>query len=173
MPVPQVRFQYYPCLNVTWILMTINCRKLKMTVTASILMRWYSMSCYHMRRMVLTQVNSSRKNPLLMKSCTQEHPSPNLKWFQCSLLGLRCIQELVKQLLTGFCVYCTHILPIGNILPICDGEVKSVLHNFLTPTKEYHCCINDCVVFRDRFSKIICWFTIPNMWWTSLQQWKW
>lgn len=43
----------------------------------------------------------------------------------------------------------TYILPIGNSLPKCYGEVKSALHNFLTPTKEYHCCINDCVVFRD------------------------
>ena len=43
----------------------------------------------------------------------------------------------------------THILPAGNTLPQGYKEVHKNLRNILTPTKEYHCCINDCVVFRD------------------------
>lgn len=43
----------------------------------------------------------------------------------------------------------THILPPGNTLPSGYNEAHKALEDFLAPTVEYHCCINDCVVFRD------------------------
>ena len=57
----------------------------------------------------------------------------------------------------------THILPKGNILPQSYREAKSVLRDLLTPTKEYHCCINDCVVFRDSDPALYLWpkFSYP------------
>ena len=43
----------------------------------------------------------------------------------------------------------THLLPTGNSLPRTYKEVQKSLQNLLTPTKVYHCCVNDCVIFRD------------------------
>ena len=47
----------------------------------------------------------------------------------------------------------THILPTGNTLPRTYKEVQKSLRNLLTPTKAYHCCVNDCVIFRDSDTK--------------------
>ena len=43
----------------------------------------------------------------------------------------------------------THILPTGNTLPKRYHDAHNHLKNLLTPTVEYHCCINDCIVYRD------------------------
>ena len=43
----------------------------------------------------------------------------------------------------------TKILPQNNILPTSYAEAMAILKPYLTPVKEYHCCINDCVVFRN------------------------
>ena len=43
----------------------------------------------------------------------------------------------------------TKILPENNTLPTSYPEAISMLKSHLTPVKEYHCCTNDCVVFRD------------------------
>ena len=43
----------------------------------------------------------------------------------------------------------TKILPENNTLPTSYPEAVSMLKSHLTPIQEYHCCINDCVVFRD------------------------
>ena len=43
----------------------------------------------------------------------------------------------------------THILPPGNILPSSYKQAVKLLRPYLSPVKEYHCCINDCIMFRD------------------------
>ena len=43
----------------------------------------------------------------------------------------------------------TKILPENNTLPTSYAEAASVLKSHMTPVQEYHCCTNDCVVFRD------------------------
>ena len=47
----------------------------------------------------------------------------------------------------------THILPAGNTLPQTYKEARKSLQNLLTPTKAYHCCVNDCIIFRDSETK--------------------
>ena len=50
------------------------------------------------------------------------------------------------------------ILPPGNLLPSSYKQAKQYIQPYLSPVNEYHCCINDCVVFRDssvgKFSKL-------------------
>ena len=41
------------------------------------------------------------------------------------------------------------LLPSGNKLPHNYAHTNSKIKSLLTPVKEYHCCINDCVIFRD------------------------
>ena len=40
------------------------------------------------------------------------------------------------------------ILPKGNNLPSSYADAIKEVQAFLSPVKDYHCCINDCVVFR-------------------------
>lgn len=41
------------------------------------------------------------------------------------------------------------ILPSGNILPTRYHSALKVLKPYLCPVTEYHCCINDCIVYRN------------------------
>lgn len=41
------------------------------------------------------------------------------------------------------------ILPADNNLPSSYADLYKKIQAFLSPVKDYHCCINDCVVFRD------------------------
>ena len=45
-----------------------------------------------------------------------------------------------------------HILPVGNNLPESYDDAQKSLRHFLTPVKEYHCCVNDCVIYRNSTS---------------------
>ena len=45
-----------------------------------------------------------------------------------------------------------HILPVGNNLPESYSSAHKSLSHFLTPVKVYHCCVNDCVVYRNSTS---------------------
>lgn len=41
------------------------------------------------------------------------------------------------------------ILPAENSLPKSYEDVLKMMQPFLNPIKDYHCCVNDCIVFRD------------------------
>jgi hypothetical protein len=41
------------------------------------------------------------------------------------------------------------ILPSGNNLPANYSEAKKLIDPYLSPITEYHCCINDCIIYRD------------------------
>ena len=41
------------------------------------------------------------------------------------------------------------VLPKDNKLPSSYPQARSVIHNVLVPVEEYHCCINDCIIFRN------------------------
>lgn len=41
-----------------------------------------------------------------------------------------------------------YILPEGNNLPGTYADVHKSLDRFLTPATEYHCCVNDCIIYR-------------------------
>ncbi len=41
------------------------------------------------------------------------------------------------------------ILPSGNNLPANYREAKKMIDPYLSPITEYHCCINDCIIYRD------------------------
>lgn len=41
------------------------------------------------------------------------------------------------------------ILPEGNNLPDSYDKAYDLIKPFLSPAKQYHCCINDCVVYRN------------------------
>ena len=41
------------------------------------------------------------------------------------------------------------ILPIGNNLPASYSEAKKMIDPYLSPVTEYHCCINDCIIYQD------------------------
>lgn len=41
------------------------------------------------------------------------------------------------------------LLPAGNVLPTSYASALKHLKPFLSPIKEYHCCVNDCVMFRN------------------------
>ena len=40
------------------------------------------------------------------------------------------------------------ILPTGNRLPTNYSSAHDLIKSFLAPVEEYHCCVNDCVIFR-------------------------
>ena len=46
------------------------------------------------------------------------------------------------------CILHHFILPHGNQLPASYSSASNLVKNFLVPTQEYHCCVNDCVIFR-------------------------
>jgi len=41
------------------------------------------------------------------------------------------------------------LLPLGNSLPTSYDAAIKILNPFLSPITEYHCCINDCIVYRN------------------------
>lgn len=41
-----------------------------------------------------------------------------------------------------------HIPPVGNNLPGSYVDAHRSLHRFLTLVKQYHCRVNDCVIYR-------------------------
>ena len=41
------------------------------------------------------------------------------------------------------------ILPAENNLPPTYADLMKSIRPFLSPVKDYHCCVNDCVVFHD------------------------
>ena len=43
------------------------------------------------------------------------------------------------------------ILPSENNLPTTYREAIALIKMYLSPIKEYHCCINDCVIFRNSY----------------------
>ena len=40
------------------------------------------------------------------------------------------------------------ILPSGNLFPATYAQAFSVIQSLLVPVKEYHCCPNDCIIYR-------------------------
>ena len=40
------------------------------------------------------------------------------------------------------------ILPEGNLLPTSYAKAHSIIDSNIVPVETYHCCINDCVVYR-------------------------
>lgn len=43
----------------------------------------------------------------------------------------------------------TFFLPCGNKLPSTYSKAHKLLEPYLSPVTEYHCCINDCIVYRN------------------------
>lgn len=43
----------------------------------------------------------------------------------------------------------TFVLPDGNLLPSSYYHAIKKIKPYLSPVKEYHCCTNDCVIYRD------------------------
>ena len=41
-----------------------------------------------------------------------------------------------------------HILPASNILPTSYSSALKLIQPYLSCVQEFHCCINDCVLFR-------------------------
>lgn len=41
------------------------------------------------------------------------------------------------------------LLPKGNVLPTSYSEAIALLNPYLNKVKEYHCCVNDCILYRD------------------------
>lgn len=45
-----------------------------------------------------------------------------------------------------------YLLPPGNKLPCTYASALKILKPYLTPVTDYHCCINDCIVYRNSSS---------------------
>ncbi len=43
----------------------------------------------------------------------------------------------------------TFLLPSGNALPASYSAAVSLIRSFLLPVHDYHCCVNDCVIYRN------------------------
>lgn len=56
----------------------------------------------------------------------------------------------------GKLLYILHnfLLPSGNILPASYGQALSVIQSLLVPVKEYHSCINDCILYRGSYKDL-------------------
>ena len=75
-----------------------------------------------------------------------------LSWFSSSPgMSKRSLSSLLNLLHT-------HILPLGNVLPSSYRQAVKLLQPYLSPVKDYHCCVNDCIIYRDysmgKFSKL-------------------
>ena len=66
-----------------------------------------------------------------------------LSWFS-AFMGIS--KESFSHLLTVLHVF---LLPAGNVLPTSYASALKHLKPFLSPIKEYHCCVNECVMFRN------------------------
>ena len=47
-----------------------------------------------------------------------------------------------------------HILPSGNILPATYTEALSAIRCHLVDVQEFHCCVNDCIVYRGAYKDL-------------------
>ena len=47
------------------------------------------------------------------------------------------------------------LLPAGNILPSNYKAALAMISSLLVPVEEYHCCVNDCLVFRGENKHLI------------------
>ena len=56
----------------------------------------------------------------------------------------------------GKLLYILHnfLLPSGNSLPGNYAQAFSLIQSLLVPVREYHCCINDCILYRDSYAKL-------------------
>lgn len=56
----------------------------------------------------------------------------------------------------GKLLYILHnfLLPSGNLLPASYAQAFSLIQSLLVPVQEYHCCVNDCILYRDSYSKL-------------------
>ena len=61
-------------------------------------------------------------------------------------------KEVLGQLL-----YLLHnyLLPVGNKMPASYPAASSATKSMITPIQDYHCCINDCVLFRNSSSQTL------------------
>lgn len=48
------------------------------------------------------------------------------------------------------------ILPSGNSLPSTYAAAFSIIQSFLVPVEEYHCCPNDCILYRGPYADDKC-----------------
>ncbi len=46
------------------------------------------------------------------------------------------------------------LLPNGNVLPASYSAAVSMIHSFLLPVHDYHCCVNDCIIYRNTGSSL-------------------
>ena len=57
----------------------------------------------------------------------------------------------------------SYILPTGNVLPANYAKAYSIINSKLVPVQTYHCCINDCIIYRktsqDNFESLQCYPT--------------
>lgn len=49
----------------------------------------------------------------------------------------------------------TFLLPRGNRLPVSYDALVALLNAFLIPVHDYHCCVNDCVIYRNEHEHLI------------------
>ena len=42
-----------------------------------------------------------------------------------------------------------YLLPAGNKMPPSYSSATSMTKSMLSPVEDYHCCVNDCIIFRD------------------------
>ena len=42
-----------------------------------------------------------------------------------------------------------YLLPSGNVLPTSYHKARTIIDKNVVPVKEFHCCVNDCVLFRN------------------------
>ena len=47
------------------------------------------------------------------------------------------------------------ILPPGNNLPLSYEAARSKIKSFLVKPIEYHCCLNNCIIYRDRYENLL------------------
>ena len=42
-----------------------------------------------------------------------------------------------------------YLLPSGNVLPTSYHKARTIIDKNVVPVEEFHCCVNDCVLFRN------------------------
>lgn len=81
------------------------------------------------------------------------YPGANITTFQATTIltsWFSLYPGITKSAFNGLLrILHLYILPEGNNLPGTYTDVHKRLNRFLTPVKEYHCCINDCIIYRD------------------------
>ena len=46
------------------------------------------------------------------------------------------------------------LLPSNNSLPASYADALALIRGLLSPTEDYHCCINDCIVYRGEYKSL-------------------